>query len=305
MRKDITIEAGSQINSQLNSLLPGQTTEAGATRRTALRVALGVGYAATAMPIMAQTAIKTSSDGLKTGEISYEVNGFKVPAFFAAPAGKTNLPVVLVVQEIFGVHEYIADTCRRFAKAGYLAIAPELYARQGDPTKYGEIAKLIAEVVNKVPDAQVMTDLDGAVKWAGFNGGDLGKVAVTGFCWGGRITWLYAAQGPVKAGVAWYGRMVGTPNDLMPKNPIDLAANLRAPVLGLYGEKDGGIPLDTLDKMKAVLATGNAASKASQFVVYPDAPHAFHADYRPSYRKEAAEDGFKRCLEWFKANGVA
>ncbi len=305
MRKDITIEAGSQINSQLNSLLPGQTTEAGATRRTALRVALGVGYAATAMPIMAQTAIKTSSDGLKTGEISYEVNGFKVPAFFAAPAGKTNLPVVLVVQEIFGVHEYIADTCRRFAKAGYLAIAPELYARQGDPTKYGEIAKLIAEVVNKVPDAQVMTDLDGAVKWAGSNGGDLGKVAVTGFCWGGRITWLYAAQGPVKAGVAWYGRMVGTPNDLMPKNPIDLAANLRAPVLGLYGEKDGGIPLDTLDKMKAVLATGNAASKASQFVVYPDAPHAFHADYRPSYRKEAAEDGFKRCLEWFKANGVA
>ncbi len=305
MRKDITIEAGSQINSQLNSLLPGQTTEAGTTRRTALRVALGVGYAATAMPIMAQTAIKTSSDGLKTGEISYEVNGFKVPAFFAAPAGKTNLPVVLVVQEIFGVHEYIADTCCRFAKAGYLAIAPELYARQGDPTKYGEIAKLIAEVVNKVPDAQVMADLDGAVKWAGANGGDLGKVAVTGFCWGGRITWLYAAQGPVKAGVAWYGRMVGTPNDLMPKNPIDLAANLRAPVLGLYGEKDGGIPLDTLDKMKAVLATGNAASKASQFVVYPDAPHAFHADYRPSYRKEAAEDGFKRCLEWFKANGVA
>ena len=305
MRKDITIEAGSQINSQLNSLLPGQTTEAGATRRTALRVALGVGYAATAMPIMAQTAIKTSSEGLKTGEISYEVNGFKVPAFFAAPVGKTNLPVVLVVQEIFGVHEYIADTCRRFAKAGYLAIAPELFARQGDPTQYGEIAKLVAGVVDKVPDAQVMADLDGAVKWAGANGGDLGKVAVTGFCWGGRITWLYAAQGPVKAGVAWYGRMVGTPNDLMPKNPIDLAANLRAPVLGLYGEKDGGIPLDTLDKMKAVLATGNAASKASQFVVYPDAPHAFHADYRPSYRKEAAEDGFKRCLEWFKANGVA
>ncbi len=293
------------LASDFNSLLPGQTTEAGATRRTALRVALGVGYAATAMPIMAQTAIKTSSDGLKTGEVSYEVNGFKVPAFFAAPEGKSNLPVVLVVQEIFGVHEYIADTCRRFAKAGYLAIAPELYARQGDPTKYGEIAKLIAEVVNKVPDAQVMADLDGAVKWAGTQGGNLDKVAITGFCWGGRITWLYAAQGPVKAGVAWYGRMVGAPNELMPKNPIDVAASMRAPVLGLYGEKDAGIPLDTLDKMKAVLATGNAASKAAQFVVYPDAPHAFHADYRPSYRKEAADDGFKRCLEWFKANGVA
>ena len=288
-----------------NALLPGQSTDAGASRRTALKVALGVGYAASAMPIMAQTAIKTSSDGLKTGEITYEVNGFKVPAYYAMPAGKTNCPVVLVVQEIFGVHEYIADTCRRFAKAGYLAIASELYARQGDPTQYGEIGKLMAEVVTKVPDAQVMADLDGAVKWAGANGGDASKVAVTGFCWGGRITWLYAAQGPVKAGVAWYGRLVGAPNDLQPKHPLDLAANLRAPVLGLYGEKDGGIPLDTLDKMKAVLATGNAASKASQFVVYPDAPHAFHADYRPSYRKEAAEDGFKRCLEWFKANGVA
>ena len=293
------------LKNEFNSLVPGQTTEQGATRRTALKVALGVGYAATAMPIMAQTAIKTSAEGLKTGETSYDVGGFKVPAYFAAPAGKTNLPVVLVVQEIFGVHEYIADTCRRFAKAGYLAIAPELYARQGDPTKYGEIAKLIAEVVNKVPDAQVMGDLDGAVKWAGANGGSVDKVAITGFCWGGRITWLYAAQGPVKAGVAWYGRVVGTPNDLMPKNPIDLAASMKAPVLGLYGEKDGGIPLDTLDKMKTALATGNAASKAAQFVVYPDAPHAFHADYRPSYRKEAAEDGFKRCLEWFKANGVA
>ena len=298
-------DPNAESKAHFNSLLPGQTTEAGATRRTALRVALGVGYAATAMPIMAQTAIKTSSEGLKTGEVSYEVNGFKVPAFFAAPSGKSNLPVVLVVQEIFGVHEYIADTCRRFAKAGYLAIAPELYARQGDPTKYGEIAKLIAEVVNKVPDAQVMGDLDGAVKWAGANGGDLGRVAITGFCWGGRITWLYAAQGPVKAAVAWYGPLVGMPNELKPKNPVDIAANMRAPVLGLYGEKDGGITQDMVDKMKAALATGNAASKAAQFVVYPDAPHAFHADYRASYRKEAAEDGFKRCLEWFKANGVA
>ena len=293
------------LKNDFNALLPGQTTEAGASRRTALKVALGVGYAASAMPIIAQTAIKTSSDGLKTGEITYEVNGFKVPAYYAMPAGKTNCPVVLVVQEIFGVHEYIADTCRRFAKEGYLAIASELYARQGDPTKYGEIGKLIAEVVNKVPDAQVMADLDGAVKWAGSNGGDTSKVAVTGFCWGGRITWLYAAHGPVKAGVAWYGRLVGAPNDLQPKNPVDFAVNLRAPVLGLYGEKDTGITLETVDRMKAALAAGNAASKASQFVVYPDAPHAFHADYRPSYRKEAADDGFRRCLAWFKANGVS
>ena len=288
-----------------NALLPGQSTEDGASRRTALKVALGVGYAAAAMPIMAQTAIRTPSDGLKTGEITYEVNGFKVPAYYAMPDGKTNCPVVLVVQEVFGVHEYIADTCRRFAKAGYLAIASELYARQGDPAKYGEIAKLVSEVVNKVPDAQVMADLDGAVKWAGANGGDLSKVAVTGFCWGGRITWLYAAHGPVKAGVAWYGRLVGTPNELMPKNPIDLAVNMKAPVLGLYGEKDGGIPLDTLEKMKAALAAGNLASRYSQFVVFPEAPHGFHADYRPTYRKLAAEDGFNRCLAWFKYYGVA
>jgi carboxymethylenebutenolidase len=293
------------LQNDLNSLLPGQSTAAGASRRTALKVALGVGYAASAGSIMAQTAIKTSSDGLTTGEISFEVAGFKVPAFFAAPAGKTNLPVVLVVHEIFGVHEYIADTCRRFAQAGYLAVAPEFFARQGDPSKYGEMAKLMSEVVSKVPDAQVMADLDGAVKWASANGGDAARVAVTGFCWGGRITWLYAATGPVRAATAWYGRLVGNPSELLPKNPIDLAASMRAPVLGLYGEKDGGIPVDTVERMKAALATGNAASKAAQFVLYPDTGHAFHADYRPSYRQGPADDGWKRCLAWFKANGVA
>lgn len=277
------------------------------SRRSALKSAgvLGVGYAAAVQPIMAQTAVKTSADGLTAGEISFEVNGFKVPAYRAAPAGKTNLPVVLVIQEIFGVHEYIADTVRRFAKAGYLAIAPELYARQGDPSQYGEIAKLQAEIVSKVPDAQVMADLDGAVKWAGANGGNLKKVAITGFCWGGRITWLYAAQGPVKAGVAWYGRMVGQSTPMTPKHPIDFAAKLNGPVLGLYGGADAGIPVDTLARMQNALATGNKAAQASQFVVYPDTPHAFHADYRPSYRKAPAEDGWQRALEWFKANGVA
>ncbi|MCJ0764119.1 dienelactone hydrolase family protein [Variovorax terrae] len=293
------------MRQDFDSLLPGTTTEEGPTRRTALKAALGAGYAAAAGPLMAQTAIKTSSDGLTVGEITYEVNGFKVPAYRAAPAGKTNLPVVLVVHEIFGVHEYIADTARRFAKAGYLAIAPELYARQGDPSQYNEMAKLMSEVVSKVPDAQVMADLDGAVKWAGAHGGDLARVGITGFCWGGRITWLYAAQGPVKAGVAWYGRLVGAQNELTPRNPIDLAASLHGPVLGLYGGADPGIPLDTIDKMNTALAAGNAASKASQFVVYPDTPHAFHADYRPSYRKEAAEDGWKRALAWFQAHGVA
>ncbi len=298
------------LKNEFDALLPGKSTEAGANRRTALKAALGVGYAVTAMPIMAQTAVKTSSDGLKTGEATFEVNGFKVPVFYAAPAGKTNLPVILVIQEIFGVHEYIADTARRFAQAGYLAVAPELYARQGDPSKYSEMAKLMAEVVAKVPDEQVMADLDGAVKWAGANGGNLAKVGITGFCWGGRITWLYAEQSShVKAGVAWYGRLVGTPSALTPKHPLDLAAGLKAPVLGLYGGQDGGIPVATVNQMKEALAgagsQGNAAAKASEFVVYPDAPHAFHADYRPSYRKDAAEDGFKRALAWFKANGVA
>ena len=293
-----------------NALLPGDSTEAGASRRTALKAALGVGYAAAAMPLMAQTAIKTSAEGLRTGQTTFEVNGFKVPAVYAAPAGKTNLPVILIVQEIFGVHEYIADTARRFAQAGYLAIAPELFARQGDPTKYGEMAKLQAEVVSKVPDEQVMADLDGAVKWASANGGDLKKVGITGFCWGGRITWLYASQSKnVKAGVAWYGRLVGTASALQPKHPLDLAAQINAPVLGLYGGQDAGIPLTAVDQMKAALADagskGNAAAKASEFVIYPDAPHAFHADYRPSFRKEAAEDGFKRALAWFKTHGVA
>ena len=292
------------------SLLPGQTTDAGASRRTALKLALGVGYAAAALPIMAQTAIKTSSEGLRSGEGTYDVAGFSVPFYYAAPEGKAHLPVVLVVHEIFGVHEYIADTCRRFAKAGYLAIAPELFARQGDPGSYGEMAKLMREVVSKVSDAQVMGDLDGAAKWAGENGGNLGKVAITGFCWGGRITWLYAEQrSNVKAAVAWYGRLVGTPSALMPKNPLDLVAQLKAPVLGLYGGQDDGNPLTTVNQMKDALAEagahGNQAARVSEFVVYPDAPHAFHADYRPSYRKEAAEDGFKRALAWFKAHGVA
>lgn len=293
------------LKNDFDSLLPGRSTEEGATRRTALKAALGVGYAAAAAPLMAQTAIRTPADGLTVGEITYEVNGFKVPAYRAAPAGRTGLPVVLVIHEIFGVHEYVADTARRFARAGYLAIAPELYARQGDPAMYGEIAKLQAEIVSKTPDAQVMADLDGALKWAAANGGDVGKAAITGFCWGGRITWLYAAHAPVKAGVAWYGRLVGNATEQTPRHPVDIAANLKAPVLGLYGGADAGIPLDTVDKMKSALAAGTPAAKASQFVVYPDAPHAFHADYRPSFRQGPAEDGWKKALAWFRTHGAA
>ena len=300
---------GDDLMTEFNALLPGESGEAGASRRTALKVALGIGYAATALPIMAQTAIQTSAEGLVTGQTVYEVNGFKVPAFYAAPAGKANLPVILVVQEIFGVHAYIADIARRFARAGFLAIAPELYARQGDPRQYSDIARLLSDVVAKVPDAQVMADLDGAVQWAGAHGGNLGKVGITGFCWGGRIAWLYAEQSQnVKAAVAWYGRLAGSPSALTPRQPLDLAASLKAPVLGLYGGQDSGIPLTTINEMKDALAAagrkGNTAARMSEFVVYPDAPHAFHADYRPSYRKAAAEDGFQRALAWFKAHGV-
>ena len=299
LHKDMTRDA--------EALLGAPTTEAtGATRRTALKAALGVGYAASMLPTLAQTAIRTTSEGLTVGEVNIDVNGFAMPAYRAAPAGKTGLPVVLVLSEIFGVHEYIADTARRFAHAGYLAIAPELFVRQGDAQSYGELAKLMSEVIAKVPDAQVLGDLDATVKWAGANGGDTSKLGVTGFCWGGRQVWLYAAHNPaVKAGVAWYGRLVGASNELTPRNPVDVAAELKAPVLGLYGGADTGIPLDTVDKMKQALAAGNAAARASTFVVYPDAPHAFHADYRPSYRKEAAEDGWKRALAWFQQHGVA
>ncbi|MEY4726205.1 MAG: Carboxymethylenebutenolidase [Pseudomonadota bacterium] len=285
--------------------LLNSTDEAAPTRRLALQTALGLGYAAAAMPLMAQTAIQTSGAGLVEGEVMIDVNGFKMPAYRSAPQGKTNLPVVLVISEIFGVHEYIADVTRRFAKAGYLAIAPELFVRQGDPSTYGEIAKLQAEIISKVPDAQVMGDLDATLQWASKNGGNTHRAAITGFCWGGRITWLYAAHNPkLKAGVAWYGRVEGQTNANNPKHPVDLAATLKAPVLGLYGGQDTGIPVTSVNAMKEALAKaatqGNSAAKASEFVLYPDAPHAFHADYRSSYRAGPAADGFTRALAWFK-----
>ena len=289
------------LHADVDSLTPTRDF----SRRDFVRTSVGSGFAAAVLPVTAQT-IKTDTNGLTAGEVTIPVGDFKMPAYRAAPAGKANAPVILVVSEIFGVHEHIADVARRFAKAGYFAVAPELFVRQGDAGSYGEISKLMAEVVSKVPDAQVMGDLDAAATWAKGQGADTAKLGITGFCWGGRITWLFDAHNPgVKAAVAWYGRLVGTSNPLTPANPIDLTAKLNAPVLGLYGGADQGIPQDTVEKMKTVLASGSAAAKKSEFVVYPDAPHAFNADYRPSYRKEAAEDGWKRCLAWFKANGVA
>ena len=286
---------------ELNSLLPTRAY----SRRDFVRTSVGSGFAAAVLPVGAQT-VKTDSQGLDVGEVTIPVGGESIPAYRAAPAGKAGAPVVLVVSEIFGVHEHIADVARRFAKAGYFAVAPELFTRQGDPASYGEIAKLIAEVVSKAPDAQVMADLDATVAWARSQGANTAKLGITGFCWGGRITWLYAAHNPaLKAGVAWYGRLVGQSNPLQPQNPVDLVAGLKAPVLGLYGGQDSGIPMSTVAQMQNALATGSAAAKASTFHVYADAPHAFHADYRPSYRKAAAEDGWARCLAWFAQHGVA
>jgi len=269
--------------------------------------ALGFGFVAASEPVMAQ-AIKTDFSGIKAGEQDIPVGSFNMPAYISRPEKASgSLPVVIVVSEIFGVHEYIADTTRRFAKLGYLAIAPEFFTRAGDPNSFGTVAEIQSNIVAKTPDTQVLSDLKAAIAWAGKNGGDLKKVGVTGFCWGGRITWLSATMPEVKAGVAWYGRLVGDKTANNPRQPVEIAADLRAPVLGLYGSADTGIPLDTVEQMKAALskASSNPAAKASKFEIYPEAPHAFHADYRATYREGPAKDAWAKCLAWFKQHGVA
>jgi carboxymethylenebutenolidase len=279
------------------------------SRRNFVMTSLAGGFAAAVSPVQAQTTITTDSTGLQAGEVRIPAQGGDMPAYRAAPAAGAAagraLPVIVVVQEIFGVHEHIRDVCRRFAKLGYLAVAPELYARQGDPSKYPDIPALYAAIVSKVPDAQVMGDIDATIAWAAVNGGDTGRLGITGFCWGGRITWLYAAHNPaVKAAVAWYGRLVGENTPLTPVQAVDVAATLQVPVLGLYGGADAGIPPETIERMRRALAANTGPGGRSRFIVYPDAPHAFHADYRPSYRKEAAQDGWARCIAWMKENGV-
>jgi carboxymethylenebutenolidase len=248
--------------------------------------------------------LTTDSGGLEAGEVKIPTEDGQIPAYRAMPASGGPFPTVLVVQEIFGVHEHIKDICRRFAKRGYLAIAPEMYARQGDVSQIADINEVISKVVSKVPDAQVLADLDATVTWAEKSGkGEVTKLGITGFCWGGRVVWLYAAHSPrLKAGVAWYGRLVGQASELTPKYPVDVAATLKAPVLGLYGGADTGIPNETVERMQKAL---QEAKSPSQIVLYPDTPHGFNADYRASYRKEQAEDGWKRMWEWFQKYGVA
>lgn len=287
------------MDEEVRSFLPRPTL----TRREFVITTLAAGFALAVRPVSAQT-ISTDTQGLEAGEVKIPVADGTIPAYRAMPASGGPFSVALVVQEIFGVHEHIKDVCRRFAKLGYLAVAPELYARQGDVSQMAEINEIVTKVVAKVPDAQVMADLDATVSWAEKSGkGDVNRLGITGFCWGGRIVWLYAAHSArLKAGVAWYGRLVGQTSDLTPKFPLDLVSSLKAPILGLYGGADSGIPNETVEQMRAAL---QAAGNPSQIVLYPDTPHGFYADYRPSYRKEQAQDGWKRLQEWFKRYGVA
>jgi carboxymethylenebutenolidase len=272
------------------------------TRREFIVTTLATGFALAVQPVSAQT-VTTDTNGLIAGEVQIPVLGGRIPSYRAMPKSGRSHPVVLVVHEIFGVHEHIKDICRRLAKLGYLAIAPELFARQGDVSKLSSIQEIMP-VVSKVPDAQVMADLDATVAWAKQpETGNRRAIGITGFCWGGRIVWLYAAHNPqLKAGVAWYGRLVGPTDNLHPKNPVDVAGSLHAPVLGLYGGADTGIPRETIEQMRQALT---AANQPSEIIVYPDAPHGFNADYRDSYRKESATDGWRRMTRWFQSHGVA
>lgn len=260
------------------------------------------GFALAVQPIGAAT-ITTDTSGIDAGDVKIKAGDENLPGYRAMPSKGGPFPVVLVVQEIFGVHEHIKDVCRRLAKAGYYAIAPEMYFRQGDVSKLKTVDE-IRPIVAKVPDAQVMADLDAAVDFAQKSGkGDVAKLAITGFCWGGRIVWLYAEHSTqLKAGAAWYGRLVGDPSENQPKHPVNIAGDIKAPVLGLYGGKDQGIPLDTVEQMRTVL---KKAKVAAEIVVYPDAPHAFLADYRPSYVEADAKDAWQKMLAWFQKYGVA
>ena len=287
------------LESGLQGLLPRSQW----SRRGFVMTSLATGFALSVQPVSAD-AIHTDATGLEAGEVKVPVADGTIPAYRAMPDKGGPFPTVLVVQEIFGVHEHIKDLCRRFAKAGYYAIAPELYARQGNPAGISDVQELIKTIVSKVPDAQVMSDLDSTVAFAKASGNaDTTKLAITGFCWGGGIVWRYAAHNPaLKAAAAWYGPLDRPPTELQPKSPINLVDDLKAPVLGLYGSADTGIPVESVERMRAAC---QQAHKTCDLVVYPDAPHGFNADYRPSYRADAAKDGWAKMLAWFKDHGAA
>lgn len=288
------------LREDLLALVSNRTT---VTRREFVAGSLATGFAMAAQPVCAQTIIKTDTQGLHAGEVRIATANGSIPAYIAMPDKGREFPMILVVQEIFGVHEHIKDVCRRFAKLGYIAAAPEMFYRQGDPSKLSDNKEIFAKIVNFVPDSLVMSDLDATVAYARRMGmAHRSRLGITGFCWGGRITWLYAAHNKnVKAGVAWYGRLVGQSTEMTPKHPLDVVDQINAPVLGLYGGADAGIPNDTVEKMNAAL---KEKGKPSMIHLYPDTPHAFHADYRPTYRKAQATDGWRRATEWFKKHGI-
>jgi carboxymethylenebutenolidase len=272
------------------------------SRRAFVVGSLASGFALAVLPVSAET-ITTDAKGLVAGEVKIPAPGGEIPAYRAMPAAGGPFATVLVVHEIFGVHEHIKDICRRLAKAGYFAVAPALYAREGDVTGMGDM-KDVMKVVSKVPDSQVAADLDATVAWAANTGkADTAKLGVVGFCWGGRQVWLYAAHNPsLKAGVAWYGVLRWTKNKLTPKDPIDLVSQMNAQVLGLYGGADEHIPTSQAEELRVSL---KAAGKPSEIIIYPNTPHGFNADYRPSYRPKQAKDAWQRMLAWLKEHGVA
>lgn len=275
-------------------------------RRGFIVTAAASGFCLAAGPVMAQTVIKTDDKGLTAGWVDVPVAGGNMRCYRAQPAKESRLATVLVVPEIFGVHEYIQDICRRLAHRGYLALAPDLFARQGDPTRYTDIARLQADIISKMPDGQVLGDLDATAKWAAAHGGDADRLGIIGFCWGGRFVWLYSAHNArLKAGAAFYGPLRGKRDEtLRPKFPVDIAADMHAPVRGAYGAEDTGITQDDVAAMRDALAKGSAAARASVIDVYQGAGHAFHADYRPSYRKEQAEQAWARMLEWLSQHNL-
>jgi carboxymethylenebutenolidase len=286
----------------LTSDIVGLTKTAPLSRRGFMTAsaAAAAGYTLAAGPVRADV-ITTDTNGLETGTAKIKVADGEMPGYFARPAGVKNPPVVLVAMEIFGLHEYIKDVTRRLAKLGAFAVAPDYYFRKGDLTKVTEMSKLIP-LVNSKPDSELLSDLDSTVEWAKSQGGDTSRLGIIGFCRGGRTVWEYAAHSnALKAGVAFYGPPVDAPNPLWPKSPMQLAPEMKAPVLGLYGEADQGIPVAQVEEFKAALARAN---KTAEFKIYPGAPHGFHADYRPSYRKEAAEDAWAQMQAWLKKYNV-
>lgn len=287
------------FESQIKSLTP--TTDF--SRRGFVVTTLTAGFALAVQPVSAQT-ITTDSEGLTAGEVNIPVKDGEIPAYRAMPAKGGPFPTVVVIQEIFGVHEHIKDICRRLAKSGYFAVAPALYARQGDVSKLTDVQEILKTVVSKVPDAQVASDLDATVAWAHKQKqANTDKLGVTGFCWGGRQTWLFAIHDPhVKAAVAWYGPVAGSTDELHPKRVMDLLPDLKVPLLGLYGAADQGIAVADVEKVRD---EAKRLHKNVEIVIYPDTPHGFNADYRPTYRPEQAKDGWKRMLAWFKSHGVA